>query len=426
MWPLERIKPYPKNAKKHPDVQVRALARQFREHGFDQPIVVDGEGVIIKGHGRLMAAKHGGFTEAPVIVRTDLTPAQVRLARIADNKLAETDWDMEALREELGELKDLDVDLDLSGFGMELYRERFKEKKQNPLHEAFVVPPFSVLDSRAGYWSDRKAKWKDVIQDEGESRQGTLATSELMNAINDGVSLLDPVLAELCCRWFSMPGGSVLDPFAGDTVFGYVAKASGLHFTGIELRAEQAALNQKRCDTITEPEAGSAVYFNDTSENLPAHVPPESMDMLFSCPPYYDLEVYSDDPRDLSVQETYEEFRALIGGILAKAVRCLKPNRFGVIVIGEIRDPKGVYRGFVPDIIRIMCDAGMHYYNELILVSPVGNAQLRAKRQMNTRKPVKLHQNVLVFFKGDPTKVSKVFPKLAAGAADAVDDGVEE
>ena len=422
-WDIERVKPYPKNAKKHPDVQIRALARQIKEHGWDQAIVVDAEGVVCKGHGRLLAAQHLGLKTVPVIVRTDLSPAQVRLARIADNKLAETDWDMEALKEELAELKDLDVDIDLSGFGMEIWRERFAKPSAGwtPLHVAFIVPPFSILDCRAGYWTDRKSKWKECIQDEGESRQGTLATSELMNAINAGVSILDPVLAEVCVRWFSMPKGTALDPFAGDTVFGYVAKACGLHFTGIELRPEQARLNQARCDTFTET-TGSATYHNDTSENILQYVEPESQDFLFSCPPYYDLEVYSDDPRDLSKQETYEEFRTLIGGILHKAIRCLRPNRFAGIVIGEIRDPKGVYRGFVPDIIRIMCDAGLAYYNELVLVSPVGNAQLRAKRQMNTRKPVKLHQNMLVFYKGDPAQVSKVFPKLTAEDMGAAED----
>jgi DNA modification methylase len=103
-WPLERIKPYPKNAKKHPKKQVEALARQIEAHGFDVPIVVDTEGVVIKGHGRLLALTHLGRKDAQVIVRSDLTPSQVKAARIADNRLAQTDWDDELLREELDAL----------------------------------------------------------------------------------------------------------------------------------------------------------------------------------------------------------------------------------------------------------------------------------------------------------------------------------
>ena len=81
------------------------------------PIVVDGDGVIIKGHGRLLACKKLGMATVPVIVRDDLTPAQAKAARIADNKVSESDWDMDMLRIELAELGDMDFDLDLTGFG---------------------------------------------------------------------------------------------------------------------------------------------------------------------------------------------------------------------------------------------------------------------------------------------------------------------
>lgn len=118
-WAIEDVKPYAKNAKKHPDAQVKALAKQFLAHGFDQPLVVTPDGVLVKGHGRLLAATHAGFTTVPVIVRVGLTPAQVRAARIADNKLAETDWDMELVNEELRELASMDFDMDLTGFEFE-------------------------------------------------------------------------------------------------------------------------------------------------------------------------------------------------------------------------------------------------------------------------------------------------------------------
>lgn len=113
-WAIERVKPYEKNAKKHPTKQVEHLAKLIRDHGFDQPIVVDKDGVIIKGHGRLLAAQHLKMQAVPVVVRDDLTEAQVRAARIADNKVAEMGaWDMPML------IDDVKLAMDLEGFDLE-------------------------------------------------------------------------------------------------------------------------------------------------------------------------------------------------------------------------------------------------------------------------------------------------------------------
>jgi hypothetical protein len=427
--PIVRVTPYGRNAKKHPPEQIAALARQIREHGWDQPIVVDGDGIIIKGHGRRLAALELGLEMVPVIVRDDLTPAQKKAARLADNKLAESGWDLDMVLAELEELKGLDEDIDLalSGFSDKefdklAHGQRFADVQNGKLSEKFVVPPFSTLDTRAGYWTERKAAWRELLGDEGASRKGTLGESGLMQSVNDGVSLFDPVLAEVICRWFALPGSQIVDPFSGG-MFGLVAKTTGHHFTGIEIREEQATLNQARTDAIVDA-PGSALYINDNSLNIDEHVEDGTKDLLFSCPPYYDLEVYSDKPGDLSNLGTYEEFRDMIRTIFHKAIRKLKENRFAVIVIGEIRDERGVYRGFVPDTIRIMVEGGMHFHHELILINSVGNAQLRAARQMATRRAVKLHQNVLVFYKGDPRKISSVYPRIE-GLEDALGAGAE-
>jgi ParB-like chromosome segregation protein Spo0J len=113
--PINDIKPYANNAKSHPQKQIDLLVKQISE-GFDQPIVVDKNMVIIKGHGRRLAALQMGLKAVPVIVRDDLTPQQVKAARIADNKLAETDWDMELLAQELEALDMGGYDLDDLGF----------------------------------------------------------------------------------------------------------------------------------------------------------------------------------------------------------------------------------------------------------------------------------------------------------------------
>ena len=111
MWPIEAIKPYELNSKKHDDKQVKAIAISIERFGFDQPIVVDREGVIIKGHGRRLACLSLGLKHVPVLIREDLTPEQANAARIADNKVAVGDFDTELLK---AELEALDID-DLRG-----------------------------------------------------------------------------------------------------------------------------------------------------------------------------------------------------------------------------------------------------------------------------------------------------------------------
>lgn len=108
-WAIERVLPYALNAKVHDDEQVARIAKSIKELGWDQPIVVDADGVIIKGHGRRLAAISLGFKEVPVLVRDDLTPEQVRAARLADNRVAISNIDADLLAQELATLEfDLD------------------------------------------------------------------------------------------------------------------------------------------------------------------------------------------------------------------------------------------------------------------------------------------------------------------------------
>jgi ParB-like nuclease family protein len=116
MWDLGKIKSYGKNTKKHPKEQIDKLAAAMVEFGMDVPVVVDGNGVLIKGHGRKIAAEQLGLKELPVIVRTDLSPNQVKAARIADNKIAESEWDRDLLSLEMSALFDEGFNLSLTGF----------------------------------------------------------------------------------------------------------------------------------------------------------------------------------------------------------------------------------------------------------------------------------------------------------------------
>lgn len=104
--PIEDLIPYEANAKIHDKTQVAKLAEEIRRRGWDVPIVVDKHGVIIKGHGRRLAAIELGLKKVPVLVRSDLTPEQVRAARLADNRVAMGDYDSDMLKAELMDLGD--------------------------------------------------------------------------------------------------------------------------------------------------------------------------------------------------------------------------------------------------------------------------------------------------------------------------------
>jgi len=139
------------------------------------------------------------------------------------------------------------------------------------------------------------------------------------------------------------------------------------------------------------------------SRNVDTLIPEdEQVDMIFSCPPYADLEVYSDDPADIS-NMGYDEFLAVYREIIAKSCQRLRDNRFAVFVVGDVRDKGGFYRNFVADTIQAFEDAGLRFYNEAILVTPTGSLAMRAGKMFRTaRKLGKGHQNVLVFAKGKP------------------------
>lgn len=225
-----------------------------------------------------------------------------------------------------------------------------------------------------------------------------------------GVSLFDPVLSEIICKWFTpYAGAKIFDCFAGDAQKGLVFGQCGYDFTGIELRQEQVDVNSK----IIKDKSLPIRYICDDGQNVAKHIQPNSMDLLFSCPPYYDLEVYSDLENDASNQQSYDDFLNILRNAFRDAIGCLKDNRFAVVVVGDVRDKKtGCYLNFVDDTKRIFIDNGMSLYNELVIVESIGTARLRAGNNMDSRKVTKTHQNVLVFFKGNTKEIKNIFPKI--------------
>lgn len=241
-----------------------------------------------------------------------------------------------------------------------------------------------------------------------------------------GISIFDPVLCELAYRWFSPKGGVVLDPFAGGSVRGIVASKLGRNYVGCELRQEQVDENRVQGSLLcADP---MPVWACGDSMDIQEHCAGVEADMIFSCPPYADLEVYSDDPKDIS-NMPYDKFMAAYTEIIKRSCAMLKQDRFAVFVIGEVRSKKkgGAYVGFVPDTIKAFKEAGLDYYNEIILVTAVGSLPIRTGRMFESgRKIGKTHQNVLVFVNGDPKKATEACGDCEFGEADLAEQESSE
>lgn len=293
--------------------------------------------------------------------------------------------------------------------GYDLFGQPIIKKKA--LRDDFIEPPFSVLDTKGANWSNRKTKWQRLGI---KSELGRKAVSINMGSnenhyskkgkVDDSknyTSIFDPVLCELMYRWFCDEGGKILDPFAGGSVRGIVAGYLGYHYTGIDLRKEQVESNEEQAAEIIndDDEVKPTWIVGDSNKVLDTLA--DSYDLMFTCPPYADLEVYSDLPEDLS-NMNYKQFSETYASIIKKSASKLKRGGYAAIVVGEIRrkdDKDGAYLGLVPMTIQYCMEAGLKFYNEAILLNGLGSAAMRAEGNMKSRKLVKIHQNVLVFKK---------------------------
>lgn len=335
-----------------------------------------------------------------------------------------------------------------------------------PLKERFLHPPFSVWNAREGFWQDRKRRWillgikselgrggndsksgvavpggsplpsanysRDKSRGDGRGKvmpftqrkdsaylcgPGGLSkfyknkedgTGGVSESDVTGTSIFDPVVCELAYRWWCPPGGQVIDPFAGGSVRGIVASVVGLRYWGCELRKEQVESNKVQLNELTTGDYPPEWICGDSLVRMKES--PDA-DFIMSCPPYGNLEVYSDNPCDIS-NKSYDEFINLYGKIIKRSCNRLKKNRFACFVVTNYRDAQAnrLMRNFVGDTIDCFHNAGLEFYNDIVLINAVGSAPVRANNTFvkGSRKVVKSHQNVLVFVKGDPKKAARL------------------
>lgn len=441
-----------------------------------RPIVVDETMTVLGGNMRLRALKHivtmdkdtmrisikendqftsgevdalvkywEGWRKKPtatIVNASDLTEAQKKEFIIKDN-VGFGDWDTNVLANQWDTdlLKDWgmdDWDFGMSGDMLkngEKGDSSAEKEKVKTIEERFLIPPFSILDTRRANWKNRRNYWisQGIKSEKGRGTELTYSKSlqspyvyNIRNKIieqtgkapswqelekycmdnnlyfNNGTSIFDPVLCECAYRWFMPDGGKyILDPFCGGSVRGIVASKCGYEYFGRDLRKEQIDENEAQCNDILSEEDIKPTYSMGDSLEIRKVYEEGKADLLFSCPPYANLEVYSNDPRDISNMK-YPKFLEVYRKIIDESCKCLRDNRFAVWVVSEVRGKDGEYYGLVNDTIKAFKDAGLHFYNDIVLVNQVASIAIRVGSLFNkSRKVSRIHQNVLVFFKGD-------------------------
>lgn len=378
---------------------------------------------------------------------------------LADNRTAELgDYDTDAL---VALLETVDDDLDGTGYDYDdlleetsLTSEYISEdepeaenEKRTTLAERFGIPPFTIFDTRQGPWIQRKNAWAPICENSAKGRKKDLiykspqkrysnwysikkqAVKENPNITNTeieekyqdqlteyancgGTSIFNPVLAEVLLSWFAPPNGKVIDPWAGGSVRGLVSSALNLDYTGHELRQEQVDENRTQWENIksqglidaTKPEPKWIT--GDSRKTITQH-PPATFDIAIGCPPYYDLEEYSDNPEDLSNLST-EDFDKAMLETLKQVDRVLKDNSFICIIVGSVRDKQGNLRDMRSLITHQSAQIGWHLANDAVLINTVGTVAITAGRGFLLGRSLgRVHQDILILVKGNRKAAAK-------------------
>lgn len=260
------------------------------------------------------------------------------------------------------------------------------------------IKPWTVLRKDSKDWQRQRKQLieQHALDDRGGRPDAAIYTGAKTKShqrISGGASVFDPALAQCLTAWYTPPGGTIIDPFAGGPTRGVIAHSLGRNYMGIDLMQSQVEYNHTH-------HKGPQWRHGDALTALRS-LPDASFDAALTCPPYWDLERYSDDPRDLSTMGK-AEFLDTHAKIITETARVLKEDSFAVWIIGDKRDKHGHLAGLPWHTIEAFEQAGMPLVNDHILVTPVGSKFWTLGRTFRaTRTATRLHQYVLVFIKGD-------------------------
>lgn len=326
--------------------------------------------------------------------------------------------------------------LNLSGYAYMVYGELSQVRMKRLAHATMT----NVWNSTKGDWLKMKKEWNEKIEAAGKkhnilnpkyaSREGawmgdngmsnvvlasqTVEDGQIVNnkgkSFNGNVSVLDPVACEVILRFF-MPinGKKVYNPFGGGVQFGFVTGDCGYEYLSSEIRQNQTDANNAICQDFKNVKW----HRSDSAQFKPS----EKYDLVFTCPPYYQVEDYLDYDGKPPVGElnsipTYEQFRDTLFQGYKNAIESLNDNCFFVVMTGDSRDKKGAYYGCEAEHEIFFKEQGLHIYNKIVYLECEFTRLAHAKRTLHYRKFPKREQKILVFFKGDMQTIKESFVNI--------------
>jgi len=284
----------------------------------------------------------------------------------------------------------------------------------------------NLWKSTSALWLKIKRDWNSKIEEAGllhniedpkfATRKGCWqGSSGFSNVVtgkstNGNASVLDPTSCELILRLF-MPkdGFRVYNPFGGGVQMGFVTGYYGYEYLATEIRANQCDANNKICSDFYKSR-----WINEDSSK---YEPKENYDLAFACPPYYRIENYVDEngkkvEGDIDSLGSYENFREALFSGYKKTIEKLNDNCFFVVIVGDSRDGNGAYLGAEADHEIFFKEQGLSIYNKAVYLESEFTRFAQAKRTLHFRKIPKADQKVLVFYKGDMSKIKELYPNI--------------
>lgn len=327
--------------------------------------------------------------------------------------------------------------LELSGYAYMVYG-KLEDVRMKRLAHATMT---NVWNSTKGDWLRMKKEWNERIEAAGTkhniqnpkfaSRDGcwqgangmsniVLSSQEINingeiqhnkgKSFNGNASVLDPVACEVILRFFMPTGGfSIYNPFGGGVQMGFVTGAYGYEYLSSEIRQNQCDVNNAICQDFYNTK-----WLKSDSSKF---TPKKKYDLCFSCPPYYQVEEYLDyegvSPEgELNAIPTYEQFRDTLFEGYKRGIEVLNDNCFFVIMTGDSRDKNGAYYGCEAEHELFFKQQGLHIYNKITYLECEFTRLAHAKVTLNYRKFPKREQKILVFYKGDMSKIRELYPPI--------------
>ena len=236
---------------------------------------------------------------------------------------------------------------------------------------------------------------KKEVGDESQCRKSLNANMAYRrNGVNGGKpSVFNPHLSQMILAAYCDYNSNIYDPFAGGGTRGYIASKMKHKYFGVELRKEEV-------DRISRMFPKWGIKFDIKIGDSVTYVPKkEKYDFSFTCPPYYNLEQYSDLSNDLSNYDSYDTFLKGIKKVLANTYNSLKPNSFCIWVVGNFRDKKGEMVHFNGDVVKLAKETGFTFWDEIIWNGASSVALTRCGKFIHNRKAVRTHEYILIFRK---------------------------